>query len=72
MDTVEIIADWRPAEEKPGYRVRTIKYKNATIHIYRPILSPEEQALREKQVINVLESCLRDTAKRMATRKEIS
>ena len=64
MDTVEIIADWRPAEDKPGYRVRTIKYKNATIHIYRPILSLEEQALREKQVVNVLERCLSQSTRR--------
>ena len=37
-----------------GYRIKTIKVGNATIEIYRPILTDEERARAEAQVIQAL------------------
>ena len=37
-----------------GYYTKVIKYKNATIEINRPILTPEEQAKAEARVIEAL------------------
>ena len=37
-----------------GYRTKVIKVGNCTIEINRPILTPEEQKKREKQVIEAL------------------
>jgi len=52
--------DWTVSEDRPGYRCKTIKKGNCTIIIYRPILTPEEQAKREKQVMDTLESVMRE------------
>lgn len=38
----------------PGYRTKIVKYKNATIEINRPILTPEEQAKAEARVVEAL------------------
>jgi hypothetical protein len=37
-----------------GYRTKTIQYGNCTIEINRPILTPEERAKREAEVIRAL------------------
>ena len=39
-----------------GYRTKTIKVGNCTIEINRPILTAEEMAKREAQVIQALMS----------------
>ena len=33
-----------------GYRTKTIRVGNCTVHIHRPILEPAEQAKREDEV----------------------
>ena len=33
-----------------GYRTKTIRVGNCTVHIHRPILDPAEQAKREDEV----------------------
>lgn len=43
---------WRVSEEKPGYMVKTIVVGNVTCNILRPILTPEERAKREKQIMS--------------------
>jgi hypothetical protein len=45
---------WEISEERPGYRVKHMKYKNATIELYRPILSDEEREKREQQLIEYI------------------
>ena len=37
-----------------GYRTKVLKVGNCTVEINRPILTPEEQKRREKQVIEAL------------------
>ena len=39
-----------------GYRTKVIRVGNATVEINRPILSPDEQAKREENVIQALRS----------------
>lgn len=39
-----------------GYRTKVIRVGNATVEINRPILSPEEQAKRDRQVEEALRS----------------
>lgn len=55
----ECSEDWTLSEERPGYRFKTLKYENCTINIYRPILTPEEAAKREKEVMDALEPIMR-------------
>ena len=43
--------DWMESKEYPGYRVKHLRYKNATIEVYRPILSDEERIKREKAMM---------------------
>ena len=52
----EYSEEWMLSEERPGYRVKTLRYKNCTINVYRPILTPDEAAKREAQVVRALES----------------
>lgn len=33
-----------------GYRTKTVRVGNCTVHIHRPILEPAEQAKREDEV----------------------
>lgn len=40
----------------PGYRTKTIKVGNCTVEINRPILTAEERAKREAEVIQALRS----------------
>lgn len=44
-----------------GYRTKVIKVGNCTVEINRPILTPEEQKRREKQVIEALERFGKET-----------
>ena len=50
--------EWTVSTERPGYRVKTVKHGNATIEIYRPILTKEEREKREAQVIRQMEGVL--------------
>lgn len=38
----------------PGYRTKVVRFGNCTVEINRPVLSPEEQSRREKEVIQAL------------------
>lgn len=44
-----------------GYRTKVIKVGNCTVEINRPILTPEEQKRREKQVIEALKCFGKET-----------
>ena len=44
--------NWKVSEECPGYMIKTIVVGNVTCDIFRPILSPEERAKREKQIMS--------------------
>lgn len=52
---MEMNAEWVTGIQV-GYRTKVIKVGNATIEIHRPILSPDEQARRERQVTEALRS----------------
>jgi len=43
---------------REGYRTKTIQVGNNTVRIHRPILSDEERAKREAQVIDGLKALL--------------
>ena len=45
-------------KEDEYYLFKTIQNDNATIHIYRPILTDDERAKREKHIISVAERIL--------------
>ena len=55
---------WIVSETKPGYATKTMQYKNCTIIVNRPILSPEEQKKREDEVSEGLALVLRDYVSR--------
>lgn len=65
-EPVILISDWQEAEEKPGYRRKIVRKGQATINIYRPILTPEEYAKREAEVKRDLERAFRDIYRREA------
>lgn len=44
--------NWKVSEEDPGYMVKTIVVGRVTVDILRPILTPEERAKREKQIMS--------------------
>ena len=52
-------ADWTTGIHE-GSRTKVILVGNATVEINRPILSPEEQAKRERQVVEALKSFGKD------------
>ena len=52
-------ADWTTGIHE-GYRTKVIQVGNVTVEINRPILSPEEQAKRERQVVEALKSFGKD------------
>ena len=39
---------WTASESRPGYQEKTLRHGNATITVYRPILSTQERETREK------------------------
>lgn len=45
---------------RPGYRTKTLQYKGCTITVHRPILSDEERARREQEVVTAMASAMRD------------
>ena len=51
---------WTISETNPGYATKTLQYKNCTIIVNRPILSPEEQKKREEQVSMGIAMVVRD------------
>lgn len=57
-------AEWVESTEHPGYRAKTVKHGNCTIHILRPELDAKERAKTEARVKAVAESTLRDYYKR--------
>ena len=61
---MEYSEEWTLSEERPGYHFKTMKHKNCTINVYRPILAPEEASKRERQVVHVLETTMRDYLRR--------
>lgn len=65
-EPVILISDWQEAEEKPGYRRKIVRKGQATINIYRPILTPEEYAKREAEVKRDLEKVFREVFRREA------
>ena len=51
---------WTEATDRPGYRCKTVKRENATIVIYRPVLSEAEAAKAQEKALAVLESSMRE------------
>ena len=47
---VEVISDWQPSTDHPGYIVKVIKHDYGIAEIYRPILSDQERKKREKHI----------------------
>lgn len=45
--------EWRD-DIRPGYYTKVVKVGKATVEIHRPILTAEEQAKRENQVMDAL------------------
>lgn len=58
---------WTVSEKRPGYVVKELKIGIHTVEIYRPILSQDDRAVTEKQVMAELERATRAAA---AYRKE--
>lgn len=56
---------WKPALDRPGYRVKTIQHGNCTIEIYRPELTDAERKKREAHVAAVAGSVLASYYKRV-------
>ena len=56
---METTAEWKTGIHE-GYRTKVIRVGNATVEINRPILSPDEQAKRERQVTEALRSFGKD------------
>lgn len=61
------MAEWIPANDRPGYRCKTVQHGPATIVIYRPILGEQEAAKAAETVRTGLESALRLREKRRVT-----
>jgi hypothetical protein len=47
------MTEWQ-TDIREGYRTKIVKMGNCTIEIHRPILTPDEQRKREKQIIDAL------------------
>lgn len=60
------MSDWT-TDARPGYRTKTIRSGNCTIIIHRPLLTKEETAKRERQVMDAMEGMLRESMKKGAT-----
>ena len=52
--------EWKTTTDRPGYRCKTLQRGNATIVIYRPILSETEAAKAQEKARNVLEGVMRE------------
>lgn len=53
------MSDWR-TDINPGYRTKTLQHGNCAIIVHRPILTKEEAAKRERQVLDAMGSMMRD------------
>ena len=45
-------SEWKVSEDNPCYMTQTIEVGRITVEVLRPILSVEERAKREKQIMN--------------------
>ena len=52
--------NWTTATDRPGYRCKTVQRGNATIVIYRPILSEAEAQTAQERTCTALEAALRE------------
>lgn len=64
--------DWKTSDSRPGYREMTIRHGNATITVYRPILSTQERETREKATAAALSPIMANYFRQVANRKEIT
>lgn len=64
--------DWTPSQSRPGYIEKTLRHGEATITVYRPILSTQEHEARERQVAAALSPIMAGYVRRIADRKEIT
>ena len=55
---------WTQATDRPGYRCKTVERGNATIVIYRPILSEAEATKTKEKTRTALESVMREYIRR--------
>ena len=53
-------SEWR-TDVHDGFRTKIIHLGNCTVEINRPILTPDEQKRREKQIIEALKCFGRET-----------
>ena len=51
---------WTLSRDNPGYRSKIVKREGYTIEIFRPILTAEEAAKREKHAKGVMETALKN------------
>ena len=62
---------WKVSEKYPGYIYKTVVIGSSTNYIYRPILTPEEEEKRGKEILEALGRCmLRE--RRTREKKEIT
>ena len=59
---------WERSTEHPGYFVKVIQYNGCPMKIFRPELSPEEQAKRVARVKAAAERVLKEYYKRKEAR----
>lgn len=57
---------WKTAPDRPGYRCKELQRGNATIIIYRPILSEAEEAKAKEKTRTALENALQEYYSRTA------
>ena len=62
--------DWKTSESRPGYQEKTLRHGNATIIVYRPILSTQEREAREKAIATALSPIMTNYMRQVANRKE--
>lgn len=62
--------DWKTSDSRPGYQEKTLRHGNATITVYRPILSNQERETRERQVADALKPIMTNYYRQIADRKE--
>lgn len=51
----ELLDGWEPSD-KPGYMKKTMRYKNAIVHVHKPILTEEVSLERKKALVR---ACVR-------------
>ena len=64
---------WEPAEEEPGYFKKCVTHEHGTATIYRPILTDEERAKRDKAIsrayTNLVNESLREIDKKISAKE---